>query len=121
MPDLRQGHLHHIPAGRPFADDLARGILAVVTDPQDMSDSIILLPNRRLSKSLRTSFLRIADGQSQLLPRMMPIGDIDEDAAELIAAGWDTEDKPPIIGGNRFSSLIRCRSDRAGPCLGAVP
>ena len=99
MPELRQGHLHHIPAGRPFADDLARGILAMVADPQDMSDSIILLPNRRLSKSLRTSFLRIADGQPQLLPRMMPIGDIDEDAAELIAAGWDAEDKPPIIDG----------------------
>ena len=99
MPELRQGHLHHIPAGRPFADDLARGILAMVADPQDMSDSIILLPNRRLSKSLRTSFLRIAEGKSQLLPRMMPIGDIDEDAAELIAAGWDAEDKPPIIDG----------------------
>ena len=99
MPDLRQGHLHHIPAGRPFADDLAQGILAMVTDPQDMSDSIILLPNRRLSTSLRTSFLRIAEGKSQLLPRMMPIGDIDEDAAELIAAGWDADDKPPIIDG----------------------
>ena len=99
MPELHRGHLHHIPAGRPFADDLACGILAMVDDPQDMSDSIILLPNRRLSQSLRTSFLRIAEGRSQLLPRMMPIGDIDEDAAELIAAGWDADDKPPIIDG----------------------
>ena len=90
-------HLHHIPAGRPFAEDLARGILAMVDDPKDMSDSIILLPNRRLSKSLKTAFLRLAEGKAQLLPRMMPIGDIDEDAAELIAAGWDASDKPPII------------------------
>ena len=108
---LYQGQIHHIPAGRPFADDLARGILALAKDQRDMSDSIILLPNRRLSQSLRTAFLRIADGKAQLLPRMMPIGDIDEDAAELIAAGWDAEDKPPIIDGlNRqliLSRLVR--------------
>ena len=99
MPATHHGKIHHIPAGRPFADDLARGIMAMVKDPSDMSDSIILLPNRRLSKALRTAFLRMADGKAQLLPRMMPIGDIDEDAAELIAAGWDADDKPPIING----------------------
>ena len=103
---MTSGHLHHIPAGRPFADDLARGILAMVDDPRDMSDSIILLPNRRLSKALRTAFLRLADGGAQLLPRMMPIGDVDEDAGELIAAGWDADDKPPVIDGLERQLLL---------------
>ena len=105
MP-MTLGHLHHIPAGRPFADDLARGILAMVDDPREMSDSIILLPNRRLSKALRTAFLRLANGGAQLLPRMMPIGDVDEDAAELIAAGWDADDKPPVIDGLERQLLL---------------
>lgn len=97
--DTYQGQIHHIPAGRPFADDLARGILALVKNPEDMADSIIMLPNRRLSKELQNAFLRLANGKPQLLPRMMSIGDIDEDASELVTAGWDADDLPPIIDG----------------------
>ncbi|MCE2516610.1 MAG: double-strand break repair protein AddB [Alphaproteobacteria bacterium] len=93
------GHIHHIPAGRPFADDLVRGIMALTTSPEDMADSIIMLPNRRLSKEVRTAFLRLAQGKAQLLPRMLSIGDVDEDASELIAAGWDADDLPPVIDG----------------------
>ena len=91
------GHIHHIPQGRPFADDLARGILALTDGPEQLADSVILLPNRRLSKAVRDAFLRLSDGGAQLLPRMLPIGDVDEDDAELIIAGWDVDDLPHVI------------------------
>ena len=93
------GHIFHIPQGRPFAEDLARGVMAAATSPEDMADSIIMLPNRRLSVEVRNAFLRLANGQAQLLPRMMSIGDVDEDASELVMAGWDVDDLPPIIDG----------------------
>lgn len=91
------GHIHHIPAGRPFAEDLVRGIMDLVANPIDMSDSMILLPNRRLSQDVRRAFLKLNEGKAQLLPRMLSIADVDEDASELIVAGWDADDLPPII------------------------
>jgi ATP-dependent helicase/nuclease subunit B len=94
-----RGHIHHIPAGRPFAEDLVRGIMELTSSPMDMSDSIIMLPNRRLSKDVRTAFLRLTKGKAQLLPRMLSIADVDEDASELITAGWDADDLPPVIDG----------------------
>ncbi len=90
-------HVHHLPAGRPFAEDLARGVLALTDGPQDLADSVILLPNRRLASAVRTAFLQLANGDAQLLPRMMSIGDVDEDDAELVIAGWDVDDLPPVI------------------------
>lgn len=100
-PDMlsSRGHIHHIPAGRPFADDLVRGVMALTRSPEDLADSIIMLPNRRLSNEVRVAFLRLAEGKAQLLPRMLSIGDVDEDSRELIAAGWDADDLPPIIDG----------------------
>ena len=92
-----EGHLHYIPQGRPFAEDLVRGILAMTDGPEDLADSIILLPNRRLSKAVRDAFLRLSDGGAQLLPRMMSIGDVDEDSSELVVAGWDVDDLPQVI------------------------
>ena len=93
------GHIFHIPQGRPFAEDLARGVMAEAKSPEDMADSIIMLPNRRLSVEVRNAFLRLANGEAQLLPRMMSIGDVDEDASELVMACWDVDDLPPIIDG----------------------
>lgn len=94
-----QGHLHTIAAGRPFADDLAAGIRLLAPAPEDLADSIILLPNRRVAQSLRVAFLRAAKGRAELLPRMAPIGDLEEDAAELAIAGWDRDDLAPVIAG----------------------
>lgn len=91
--------LHHIPAGEDFAAALVRGFMARITSAEDMADSLLLLPNRRLAKSVRLAFLRHSDGQALVLPRMLPIGDVEEDAIELAAAGWDSGDLPPVIGG----------------------
>jgi len=40
----------------------------------------VLLPTRRAGATLRDAFLRAGEGTPLLLPRLMPIGDIDADA-----------------------------------------
>ena len=70
--------IYTIPAGQPFAQDLAAGILASVQKPEQLSGIKILLPSRRAAKALRTAFIQQAKGQALFLPDMQPIGDVDE-------------------------------------------
>lgn len=44
-----------------------------------LSSVQIYLPNRRSTRELADMFLEISDGQSTLLPRLTPLGDIDEE------------------------------------------
>lgn len=87
----------YIPAGARFADDLVAGFMTLVDDPAVMASATILLPNRRLTQAVRLAFLRHSQGQPQLLPRLTPIGDIEEDASDLVLAGWDSGHLPPVI------------------------
>jgi len=93
--------IYSIPAHGSFVDDLVRGIRARFgDDPLTLSDILILLPNRRAVRALREAFLRDAGGKTLLLPRMEPVGDVDED--DLLLSGnlsgglWDGELAPPI-------------------------
>jgi ATP-dependent helicase/nuclease subunit B len=64
---------------RRFADELARGLLAQhASDPLALADTLILLPTRRSVRALREAFLRACAGKSTLLPRMAPLGDLDD-------------------------------------------
>lgn len=75
--------VYNIPPGYSFADQLARGLWERVKhDPIALSDYTVLLPSRRGCRTLRDAFLRLADGKPVMLPRLRPIGDVDED--ELI-------------------------------------
>jgi len=94
--------VYSIPAGVPFVDALAAGLLArAADDPLALSAATILLPTRRACRALTEAFLRQSEGQALLLPRLMPIGDGD-DAQSLLdiadeAATPDTLDIPPPI------------------------
>ena len=56
----------------------------------------MLLPNRRACRNLRDAFLRLTDGAPLLLPRLQPVGDVDDDEFVLNAddGGFDL---PPAI------------------------
>ncbi|MGP1394152.1 MAG: double-strand break repair protein AddB [Inquilinaceae bacterium] len=100
-----------IPAGQPFVDVLAQGILdRAGDDPLALSAYTLLLPTRRACRSLRDAFLRRADGRPLLLPRMSPIGDIDDDTMGLDpdspSGRGDGLDLPPTIGGLRRQLLL---------------
>ena len=100
--------LFTIPAGVPFVDALAAGILTETTgDPLALADYVILLPTRRACRSLREGFLRVTAGEPLLLPRMQPIGDV---AADDVAMGEDSGleslDLPPAVSDQRRMLLL---------------
>lgn len=88
MPDHKEitPHIYTIGAGAPFVDDLADGLMARYSrpgDPLDFTRVHILVPTRRAVTSLSEAFVRLAATQGKgalLLPRISPIGDVDEDA-----------------------------------------
>ena len=91
---LGRPRVYTIPPGVPFVDALAARLLVVsADDPLALSRTAILLPTRRAVRSLREAFLRLAAGKALLLPRMTPLGDIDED--ELAFADAEA----PLDGG----------------------
>lgn len=71
-----------IPPHVAFVDALAQGLLArTAGDPMRLARGLVLLPNRRAVRALTDAFVRQSQGRALLLPRMTPIGDVDEDEA----------------------------------------
>ena len=84
-----------IPPQRDFVTALARGLLDRFGEsPEGLAPVLVLLPTRRACRTLREAFLRLSGGAPLLLPRMRPIGDVDEDDFALSAG----EDLPPEDG-----------------------
>jgi len=118
--------LYTLPVHVSFVDGLAAGIRRRFgDDPLRLSEVLILLPNRRAVRSLRDAFLRQAAGKSLILPRIEPIGDVDEDelflSGNLPRATADGDLPPPISPFRRQMLLMeiidrwyRGRADRGG-------
>ncbi len=68
---------------QPFLEVLARGLRARLdtADPLALTRATVLLPTRRACRALREAFLRTGGGGAALLPRILPLGDLDEDEA----------------------------------------
>ncbi len=88
---------HTIPAELPFLDTLVAGVLIRAgDDPLALTRTTILLPTRRAVRSLTEAFLRASAGRAMLLPRMVPVGDLD--AEELTINGADGDlTIPPVL------------------------
>ncbi len=83
---------------RRFADELASGLLAQFgSDPLALADVLILLPTRRSVRALREAFLRAANGKPTILPRMAPLGDVDESEWEVASGDGSALALPPAI------------------------
>src|SRR5215472_4412569 len=108
-----QAAVYAIPFDQPFLDTLVAGLMARAgKEPLALTRMTVLLPTRRAARSLREAFLRAGDGRALLLPRMMPVGDLDP--AELALLGDEGEaaieglDLPPAIPAlRRQLTLIR--------------
>lgn len=112
--------LYHIPAQNAFMAQFVAGFTARLRqsydldkDPLAMSRQIILLPTRRAGRALRDAFLRANNGQSQILPKIIPLGDVNDDelASQAAFLGFDKGlEIPPALGGLdreiRLSRLI---------------
>lgn len=108
-----------IPAHLPFLDQLAaRWMQAAGYDREAMGEGLIVLPGRRAARALTEAFLRRMDGGAMLLPRILPIGALDEAELSLSLVmpgggvpegqGLDPLDLPPAVGGmTRQAALTR--------------
>lgn len=109
--DKTGGHVRTIPAGAPFVDRLADGLLGLAKgDPLALSAMTVLLPTRRACRALRDAFLRRTEGRALLLPSLRPIGDVAEDAMDFDsqAALGQPLDLPPALGAlSRKTTLAR--------------
>ncbi len=86
--DQHTRHLYTIPADVPFLERLAEGILERSGGlTPELARMLVLLPTRRACRSLRDTFLRLSDGVPVLLPRLQPLGDVDQDELDLRLAG----------------------------------
>jgi ATP-dependent helicase/nuclease subunit B len=90
-----KNNLFSISAHLPFGDTLAEWILERWGhDPLLLSRALVLLPSRRGASGLREAFLRVRSGKPLLLPRILPLGDADEDALIMSPLGPLPEDLP---------------------------
>ncbi len=84
-----------IPSGLPFVDVLAAGIEdRWGGDPAALAGVTVLVPTRRARRSLAEAFLRQSGGRPLLLPRMIALGDLDEDEI-LFAGGFQPQPGAP--------------------------
>ncbi len=105
------GRIFTIPAGLAFVDALAAGLWAEAGgDAAALARATVLLPTRRACRGAREAFLRLRQGQPTLLPRLMALGDMDDD--ELALTGWrdgETDgrlDSAPVLSGLRRQLLL---------------
>ncbi|MBV1886409.1 MAG: double-strand break repair protein AddB, partial [Parvibaculaceae bacterium] len=102
--------LFTMPPSAPFQDALA---IALSADPSlggtlgadiALTDITLVVPTRRAVRGLTEAFLRANDGRPMLLPRIQPLGEVEEDELSLLA-GIEAEpgsagaqlDIPPAI------------------------
>lgn len=123
MADRRGVSVFSIPAQRGFADALVAGLIARHGGGDlGLARLTVLLPNRRAARTLTEAFVR-AGTQSPgagglLLPRMVALGDVDEDQAGLdawLGALVDDDDLPPAVDARwRWLRLAALLAEDAG-------
>jgi ATP-dependent helicase/nuclease subunit B len=102
-PVLSRPAVFNIPAGAPFADRLVVGLLrrlgieGAPADPTLLARATILVPTRRAVRTVTEAFARQFTDSVVLLPRILPLGEIDaddlaefeEDAPDAAVSGID--------------------------------
>jgi ATP-dependent helicase/nuclease subunit B len=103
-----------IPAGVPFLDALARGLLArhpTADHPFALADVTVFLPTQRAARALEEVFVGLLaerGSSALLLPRLKALGEADEEELALSAAEESPEIPPAISQGHRLLRLAQC-------------
>ena len=101
-----------IPASTPFVPTLIRALIdgtlvpgfPITHDPLALAAVTLYLPTRRACRYARDAFLDVTKGSAAILPRIVAVGDVDEDEivfaqAATGALAADALDLPPALGG----------------------
>ncbi len=114
----RPSAVFNIPSHLPFVDTLARTLFdGASDDPLALTSITVLLPTRRACRSLREAFLRLSEGHPLLLPRLVPLNDLDDE--EVLFSSFHAPEAisdipPPIAPLKRvllLARLIQARGD----------
>ncbi len=117
MVDGHMPRVATIPAGVPFVEALAAGLLAELgAAPERLADALVLLPTRRACRLLAEALLRQSAGRALLLPRIQPLGEIDAD--EVLLEGALDLTVPGAIGPLRRQLLLARLFERSGWPIG---
>jgi ATP-dependent helicase/nuclease subunit B len=105
-----------IPSSAPFLPTLIRALMngelvagfPTVSDPLALANATLFLPTRRACALAREAFLDVLGVDAAVLPRIVPLGDIDEDelAFAEAASGEAGLDVPPELGGLERRMLL---------------
>ena len=76
---------------------LAAGIRRLADGPEALARATILVPSRRAAQSLRAAFLQTLGDGAALLPRIDPIGDVEEESPDMLDFGADAPSLPPAM------------------------
>src|ERR1700683_3502415 len=85
MPDTMNPRVFNIPASAPFLPTLIEALteggvgLPALRDPLALAAATLYLPTRRACRLARDAFLDGLKADAAILPRIVAIGDIDED------------------------------------------
>ena len=104
-------HVCNVPASAPFL----RTVISALVDgrlidgfearksPENLATATIYLPTRRAVRIARDVFLDVLNSEAAILPRMVPLGDIDEDElifAQAASSAPETSiELPPALDG----------------------
>jgi len=109
----RRANLFTIPPGVPFLETLVDALLdgrlvpgfAPRHDPLALSSATLYLPTRRAIRALREVFLDRLGGGAALLPRLLALGEVDDEEASFDEGALPL---PPAVGGlDRQIALTR--------------
>ena len=79
--------VYNIPYSCSFVDTIAQKYsLEYEKNPQASADTIFLLPNRRTCTSLKEAFIRYNGKKPTILPKIIPVGDFDENDIFILNA-----------------------------------
>jgi ATP-dependent helicase/nuclease subunit B len=98
-------NVQSIPAWYSFTDALAQSLLHGPSE--DLSQTLILLPNRRACRALKEALTKYNPNHAMILPRMMPFADLDPEDA-VLSPQWVSGDVlPPISVSSRQGILMQ--------------
>jgi ATP-dependent helicase/nuclease subunit B len=115
----------NIEAGRPFLEDLARGLTEALAPlgPGALAEATVLTPTRRAGRDLADAFLAVSGAGAVLLPQMRALGDLDEGEPPF-EPGELSLDLPPAIAASRrryeLARLVADHQDALGRSLDAA-
>ncbi len=90
--------IYNVNAGESFVDVLAAHFLKYYENqPEELANVLFLLPNRRACQSLSDAFVRLKGLSPTILPRILPIADVEEDEIFLTSSSEILQGLAPEI------------------------